>query len=261
MPVLISAIILVFVLEYTKKINTQQFILDNINYLNGLKEADYDFLVHLKYGEDANPEVLFALRLRNGMLITLVMIMFFLSNLTYINLIIALVGGFFVYKSQYLKLKGGYKRNIATYNMMLPYYLKTLEILIQHYTIPVALAKSLTYAPEVFRPGLRDMIERINKGDSSITPYMAFAKAYPVRESFRMMRLLFRLSLGEQENKQDRLITFSKSVSSLQNKAREEKYKSRLESMEKRTMVMLGVTGGGTMLILVLSMILMFSMT
>ena len=41
MPVLISAIILVFILEYTKKMNTQQFILDNINYLNAFKENLY----------------------------------------------------------------------------------------------------------------------------------------------------------------------------------------------------------------------------
>jgi helix-turn-helix protein len=50
---------------------------------------------------------------------------------------------------------------------------------------------------------------------------------------------------------------FSKTVSTLQNKAREQKYKNRLESMEKRTMVMLFATGGGVMLILFLSMTIM----
>ena len=51
---------------------------------------------------------------------------------------------------------------------------------------------------------------------------------------------------------------FSSSVSSLQNKAREVKYKARLDSMEKRTMVMLVVTGGGTMVILLLSTMMLF---
>jgi len=261
MPVLISAIILVFILEYTKTMSTQQFIMDNINYLNSLKEQDYNFLVRIRYGEDADPEVLFAIRLRNGMLVTLLLVMLFLTNLSYINLVIALGTGFFVYKQQYFKLKSAYKRNIAAYDMMLPYYLKTLEILIQHYTVPVALAKSITYAPEIFKPGLRVMVDRINKGDSSIDPYMAFAKEYPVRESFRMMRLLYRLGLGDQENKQERLLTFSKSVSQLQNKARELKYQARLNNMEKRTMIMLIVTGGGTMAVLVISMIMMFTIT
>ena len=51
---------------------------------------------------------------------------------------------------------------------------------------------------------------------------------------------------------------FSRSVSSLQNKAREDKYKERLGAMEKRTMMMLVVTGGGTMVILLLSVLFMF---
>lgn len=260
MPVLIAAAILIFILEYTKVIKTKNIILDNMDYLSSLKEPDYDFLVLLRLGEDADPEQLFALRLRNGAIITIILFIMFLTNLNYINLVFALGAGYFAYKQQYWKWKGEYKRNISTYDQMLPYYLKSLEILIQHYTIPVALAKSVQYAPEVFRPGLREMIEMMNEGDSSIAPYMAFAEAYPVRESYRMMRLLYRLSLGEQENKEDRLITFSKSVSQLQNKSREMKYAQRLGRMEKRTMTMLACTGGGTMVILLISMFLMFTM-
>ena len=56
---------------------------------------------------------------------------------------------------------------------------------------------------------------------------MDFAKAYPVNDSMRMMRLLYRLSLGNQENKHEQLIMFSKRVSALQNKARETRYKER----------------------------------
>lgn len=260
MPVLIAAMILIFTLEYTKKIDTQKMLLDNIDYLNTFKEPDYDFLVHLFIGEDAEPDVLFAMRLRNGMLVVLMLFMFFILNLQFVNLVAALGLGFFVYKLQYWKFKGRYKSNINTYSMMLPYYLKTLEILIQHYTVPVAMAKSIVYAPEVFRPGLRKMIASINAGDSSIDPYMNFAHNYPVRDSFRMMRLLYRLSLGEQDNKQDRLLTFSRSVSTLQNKAREMKYAERLKKMEDKTMLMLICTGGGTMIVLVISMLMTFSM-
>ena len=137
------------------------------------------------------------------------------------------------------------------------YYLKGLEILCQNYTVPVALARSIEDAPEIFKPGLRSMIEKINNGDSSIQPYMDFANQYPVRDSMRMMRLLYRLGLGAQENKYQQFTMFSKSVSSLQNKAREDKYKQRLSVMEKKTMIMLVVTGGGTMIILVFAMLLM----
>ena len=101
------------------------------------------------------------------------------------------------------------------------------------------------------------MIAKIEAGDSSINPYMEFAQTYPVRDSMRMMRLLYRLGLGEQEKKHEQLNAFARTVSSLQNKAREQKYKARLERMEKKTMAMLVCTGGGTMLLLLVSIFML----
>ena len=142
---------------------------------------------------------------------------------------------------------------------MLPYYLKSLEILIQHYTVPVALGRSIETAPEIFRPGLRKMVAKIEAGDMTVDPYMDFAKEYPVRDSMRMMRLLYRLGLGSQENKQEQLMMFSRTVSSLQNKSREQKYKERLERMENKTMVMLFCTGGGILFLLLASLMMMMN--
>ena len=103
------------------------------------------------------------------------------------------------------------------------------------------------------------MINEINSGDDSIDPYMNFARKYPVRDSMRMMRLLYRLGLGSNQDKHEQIMMFSRTVSSLQNKARDIKYKERLEAMEKRTMVMLFTTGGGVLLVLFLSMTIMMS--
>ena len=75
----------------------------------------------------------------------------------------------------------------------------------------------------------------------------------------RMMRLLYRLGLGSQENKQEQLLMFSRTVSSLQNKAREQRYADRLDRMEKKTMVMLFGTGGGIVFVLLLAMAQMMS--
>ena len=133
-----------------------------------------------------------------------------------------------------------------------------MEILIQHYTVPVALSKSIDSAPSIFKEGLRELTGSINAGDSSIDPYMAFAIKYPVRDSMRMMRLLYRLGLGDQERKQEQLIVFSRTISNLQAKSRETKYKERLEKMEKKTMVMLSTTGVGVMIVLLLSIIRTF---
>lgn len=142
---------------------------------------------------------------------------------------------------------------------MLPYYLKSLEILVQHYTVPVALSRSIDTAPEVFRPGLRRLVARIDGGDSSIQPYIDFANEYPVRDSMRMMRLLYRLGLGSQQDKHEQVMMFSRTVSALQNKARETKYKERLEKMENQTMIMLFTTGGGIMGLMLLAMMMLMN--
>ena len=114
-------------------------------------------------------------------------------------------------------------------------------------------------APEVFRDGLQDMIDAINSGDDSIEPYMDFARKYPVRDSMRMMRLLYRLSLGRQERKQEQILTFSRSISNLQQKARDTRYKNRLEKMESKTMSMLITTGFGLMVLLIIAVMKMMN--
>mgnify|MGYP000830032073 FL=1 len=184
----------------------------------------------------------------------------FLNQLSFLNVVFCIVVAALVFKMPYTQLKQFYKAHLHDIDVMLPYYLKSLEILIQHYTVPVALGKSIDDAPDIFKPGLRRLIERINSGDSTIDPYMEFANTYSVRDSMRMMRLLYRLGLGSQERKQERLMMFSRTVSNLQNKARETKYKERLNHMESQTMVMLVVTGMGTMVVILISMMMMFNM-
>ena len=180
-----------------------------------------------------------------------------INSLSYVYFIAAIVIGILVFKLDYSNLKKYYKNNLHTIDAMLPHYLKGLEILIQHYTVPVAIGKSVDTAPEIFKKGLLVMIAKINAGDSSIEPYMEFARTYPVRDSMRMMRLLYRLGLGRQERKQEQLLTFSRSISSLQQKARDTKYKERLDRMENKTMSMLIATGLGVMILLIFAVLQM----
>ncbi len=247
-------------LFYTETIETQKFFNTQDGYLLSLKEKDYDFLLMAKYGEKVEPNKVFMTRVKNAFYsgLFLMGMMVVAGSLSFLNVIIVLVLTYVIFKSGYSNLKSYYKKYMAQIDLLLPYYLKNLEILCQNYTVPVALARSIDNAPEVFKVGLRNLIAKIDAGDSSIQPYMDFAIEYPVRDSMRMMRLLYRLGLGAQENKYKQLIIFSKSVSSLQNKAREVKYKQRLDAMEKKTMIMLVVTGGGTMGVLLLSMLMLF---
>lgn len=226
-----------------------------------MMENDYEYLLKLKYGPDVDVNTLFNKRLITfGLSVAMMMMVLALAGqLSLIFSLVAIGFGFFMYKDGYRKLKSYYKHNLNKINQMLPYYLKSLEILVQHYTVPVAIAKSINTAPPVFQEGLKRIIERIDAGDSSIEPYMEFAKTYPVRDSMRMMRLLYRLGLGSQESKQEQLGLFSRNVSVLQNKAREQRYQERLDKMESKTMIMLTCTGGGVLALLMFAMLNMMN--
>ena len=256
-------IIIFFVFSYIGTFNVNTLIDDNKALFEKLREDDYNFLLIAKYGEQVDCNAKFNQRVKTSLVVFLIGMFFAITSVSNVNfavkLVIVLFITYLIYKDDYNRVKNYYKVHLHDINLKLPYYLKSLEILIQHYTVPVALTKSLEEAPEMFKPGLRDLVAAIDSGDSSIDPYMAFARRYPVRDSMRMMRLLYRLGLGSQERKQEQLIVFSRTISNLQSKSRETKYKERLDKMEKKTMTMLTATGAGVMVILLLSILQTFT--
>ena len=260
--VFIVGIIIVFVFLYTGAFNFNKFVDDNKALFSKLKEDDYEFLLVSKYGDNVDVNEKFQSRIKSAivaMLFAFVAALIFFDGFNFaIKLVVVMLFSYLVYKDGYSKVKNYYKVHLHEINLKLPYYLKSLEILIQHYTVPVAITRSVEEAPEMFKPGLRELIASIDAGDSSIEPYMAFARRYPVRDSMRMMRLLYRLSLGSQERKQEQLTVFSRTISNLQAKSRDTKYKERLDKMEKKTMTMLVATGAGVMVILLLSVLQTF---
>ena len=202
MELIIISVIVLFVITYTKMVDFQELITKNEKVISIFKEKDYEFYAMAKYGGDVDINALFNKRIKNTGIVLVIGILFLLFNFSWISMImvILLVGA--IYKSDYSNLKSYYKKHLQQIDQLLPYYLKSIEILAQHYTIPVAISKSINTAPEVFKSGLRKMIAKIDSGDSSIDPYMQFAEEFPVRDSMRMMRLLYLLSIGAQENKQ-----------------------------------------------------------
>ncbi len=257
---LMISLIVVFLFVYNKVFDGNKFIKEISPLFRTIIEDDYEFLLKLRYeGEDIDIQEIFEKRVRNGIMAFIIscFLALLLGKFAFLAIVIALVLGYLFFKLPYIKLKNMYKKYLHSVDLLLPYYLKGLEILVQHYTVPVALSKSIHTAPKVFQSGLIKLVAKIDAGDSSIKPYIDFANEYPVRDSMRMMRLLYRLSLGSQENKQEQVMAFSKMVSTLQNKAREIKYQERLDTMEKKTMVMLFATGGGVMALLFMSMTLM----
>ena len=258
--VVIVAVIIFGVMTFTGRLELNKLFADNEMLFRKLKEDDWDFLVRERFGDRVSPDVLFAKRIKNGFLIFMLAVLLFLNKLSLLTIAVSLAAAFGMFKLDYLGYKSHYKKHLHEIDSMLPYYLKSLEILIQHYTVPVAIGKSMNDAPQIFKDGLQQMINQINAGDDTIEPYMQFARTYPVRDSMRMMRLLYRLSIGRQERKQEQLMTFSKTISNLQQKARETRYKERLDKMEGMTMRMLISTGVGVMVLLLIAVLQMMSL-
>ncbi len=254
---IIIIIIIFVVMTYNGQISLKDMINDNFYLFRKLKEDDWDFYVRAKYGDSVSPDSIFTKRVRNGLSAIVISLFFLLKDLNAVKILLSFVIGFGIFKMDYINIKSYYKKHIFYIDSMLPHYLKGIEILIQHYTVPVAIGKSVFDAPDIFKDGLQEMINEINSGDDSINPYMNFAKKYPVRDSMRMMRLLYRLSLGSQDRKQEQMLMFSRTISNLQQKARETKYKNRLDKMESKTMNMLMSTGFGVMILLVLAVMQM----
>ena len=263
MEILVVGVILIFVFNYAGAFSFNKFVQDNNVLFERLKEKDYEFFLRSKYGDKVDVDAKYQSRVKIAIITFVVGMIVALTCFQSLNFAIKLVAvlgvTFVIFKDDYSRVKNFYKVHLHDINLKLPYYLKSLEILIQHYTVPVAITKSLEDAPEMFKPGLRELIAAIDSGDSSIEPYMEFARRYPVRDSMRMMRLIYRLGIGSQERKQEQLIVFSRTISNLQAKSRDIKYKERLEAMEKKTMTMLVSTGVGVMIILVLSILQTFT--
>lgn len=252
--ILLVGVIVFFLLIYNGSISTSKFFGENKGMFEMLQEKDYEFLLRAKYGERVyDVSQVFRKRVMKGLIAMILVLFIFIANLKILYILLAVIIGYIVFKIQYFDLKKFYKKHLNTIDSLLPYYLKSLEILVQHYTVPVALARSIDDAPEVFKSGLRELVAKIDAGDSTVDPYMDFANQYPVRDSMRMMRLLYRLSLGEQDKKHEQMLSFSKTVSSLQLKAREQKYKARLNTMESQTMKMLVCTGGAALIIMLIA--------
>lgn len=252
--IILIGVIVFALLIYNGQISTSKFFKENKNIFSILQEKDYEFLLRAKYGDRVyDVSEVFRKRVMKGLIAMVIGIFLFITNMKPLFLLIAVAFGYFIFKSQYLDLKKFYKQHLNTIDTLLPYYLKSLEVLVQHYTVPVALARSIEDAPEVFKPGLRELVDKIESGDSSIDPYTEFAQKYPVRDCLRMMRLLYRLSLGDQDKKHEQMLSFSKTVSALQLKAREQKYQARLATMENQTMKMLLCTGGASLVLMIIA--------
>jgi hypothetical protein len=161
MEIVLIGIIILLLFNYIGTISFNTFVQDNKTLFSKLKEEDYDFLLEAKYGEKVDKELKFQKRVKSTIVVLIVGLLVIITGFNAIKLVIVMAITFLVYKNDYNSVKNYYKVHLHDINLKLPYYLKSLEILIQHYTVPVAITKSLDGAPDMFKPGLRELIGAI----------------------------------------------------------------------------------------------------
>ena len=166
--ILIIGVLVFVVLTVNGYVKPNKFIYDNQDLFMKLKESDYEFLVKAKYGDGVDPDVLYQKRIKTGLIVIIICLFIFISDLNAVKIVGSVVIGFIIFKSDYSSLNKYYKRHLQQVDSQLPYYLKGLEILIQHYTVPVAIGKSIPDAPKLFRDGLIELINKIKEKNLKI---------------------------------------------------------------------------------------------
>ena len=126
--ILIAALIFL-VLTYNGQVSIKDLINDNFGLFRKLKEEDWDFYVRAKYGDNVNSDAIFTKRIRNGLLVIVVSLFFFIQKLNAMYILISFVLGFVIFKLDYINIKSFYKKHMLYIDSMLPHYLKSIEIL------------------------------------------------------------------------------------------------------------------------------------
>jgi hypothetical protein len=118
--------ITVFILIYRGTVNADDMYKENKEFINLIKEKDYDFYAQAKYGSDVDVDALFLKRLKTSGIVFIICLAFVLFNFSWINLIIGVLVAGVIFKSDYTNLKSYYKRNLIRIDQLLPYYLKSI---------------------------------------------------------------------------------------------------------------------------------------
>jgi hypothetical protein len=158
MEIVLIGIIILLLFNYIGTISFNTFVQDNKTLFSKLKEEDYDFLLEAKYGEKVDKELKFQKRVKSTIVVLIVGLLVIITGFNAIKLVIVMAITFLVYKNDYNSVKNYYKVHLHDINLKLPYYLKSLEILIQHYTVPIAPINSLSPGLNISGAPSRDLV-------------------------------------------------------------------------------------------------------
>ena len=118
--ILVLAVIVIFVMQYIGGFSINKFVDDNSSYFKKLQEDDFEFYAKAKYGDAIDIDKLFNTRLRDALLVGLLIGFLFINNMSYVTFIIILVIIAGMYKLPYLQLRQYYKAHLHLIDTQLP---------------------------------------------------------------------------------------------------------------------------------------------
>ena len=121
--IIIIAILIFVVMTYNGQVSIRDLISDNFYIFRKLKEDDWDFYVRATVSSDA----IFMKRIRNGLMVIVISLFFFITKLDALYILISFILGFLIFKLDYINIKSYYKTHMFKIDSMLPHYFNIIQ--------------------------------------------------------------------------------------------------------------------------------------
>lgn len=160
------------------------------DWLRGGEVKDMEYLLHC-YDKirdyDATTEKKKSLLWSSPFLIAAVIV--FLMHRRWIALLLLVVGIICLFRHRIINKLAKEDVTNALYAAM-PQWMIQMALLLQHNNVQVSIAKSMQSAPEILRPELQLLQERLLEHPESLASYTEFCKGYDVPEAQSLMKML-----------------------------------------------------------------------
>lgn len=166
----------------------------------------------------------------NRILYLLPLIIIIKQKLAYLTLIVCAYG--FLFKSPYWKVKRHALKEQALMRLQFPIWLRQMQILLYHNNVLNAFIISLEDAPEMIRPQLHQLIERLKVQPHDYQAYLMFMNEYQITEVNRTMKLFYQLQNHDQNESRQQLSAIIDSTSNWLRAERNQNYRSKTHKSE-----------------------------
>lgn len=112
-----------------------------------------------------------------------------------------------------------------------PHWLMELSLLLQIDNVQVSIAKTVSHAPEVLRPALEELLQKIEKNPEAAQPYLNFLQEFERPQIQSAMKMLYALSAGNGGSEKEQLEELIARNQNLMNQAEELAHEDALAGM------------------------------